>query len=134
MDATFTFPPQQPAVPRPSNATAGSTADLSRESEALRASVLDAALELGFGNNSLVSDWMFNDAADESYHEVRHVSLICIYWFRVLRRVLFNCYWGGQQSHGRAVILPLPLIVCRRHERHAPIINGVFYVVGIQSA
>ncbi|PPQ69926.1 hypothetical protein CVT26_013251 [Gymnopilus dilepis] len=42
---------------------------ISRESNALRASVLDAALELGIGTNPLVADWMFNNALKEEDEE-----------------------------------------------------------------
>jgi len=40
-----------------------------RESNALRASVLDAALELGIGNNSVVTAWMFSNAVTEEEEE-----------------------------------------------------------------
>lgn len=39
--------------------------DVTRESSALRASVLDAALQLGLANNSAVADWMFNNPLKE---------------------------------------------------------------------
>ncbi|KAF8639054.1 hypothetical protein AX17_001750 [Amanita inopinata Kibby_2008] len=42
---------------------------LNRESNALRASVLDVALELGLGTNSTVADWMFNNPVKEEEEE-----------------------------------------------------------------
>ncbi|KAF7330298.1 hypothetical protein MVEN_02467700 [Mycena venus] len=57
MDANFTFP--APESPTASN----------RESNALRASVLDAALELGLGANGSVANWMFNNAVEEEEDE-----------------------------------------------------------------
>ena len=45
--------------PTPTNGEAN------RDSNALRASVLDAALALGFGTNKTVENWMFNTVAEE---------------------------------------------------------------------
>ncbi|PFH47051.1 hypothetical protein AMATHDRAFT_153075 [Amanita thiersii Skay4041] len=36
-----------------------------RESNALRASVLDVAMQLGLGKNSAVADWIFNNPVTE---------------------------------------------------------------------
>ncbi|KDR66896.1 hypothetical protein GALMADRAFT_1135798 [Galerina marginata CBS 339.88] len=72
MDSNFTFPRPQPAVPRPAPASSSSekqTEHISRESNALRASVLDAALELGIGSNSVVANWMFNNSLQEEDEE-----------------------------------------------------------------
>ncbi|KAG6840437.1 hypothetical protein C0991_006749 [Blastosporella zonata] len=77
MNTKFTFPPPQAPVPRPAPpaATSGSPTD-KRESNALRASVLDVALQLGIGNNSTVADWMFNNPlAEEDEEELRSPSL-----------------------------------------------------------
>jgi hypothetical protein len=62
MIANFVFPPQAP-TPRPQKQGDGTAS--SRDSNSLRASVLDVALELGIGSNSLVADWMFNNAVQE---------------------------------------------------------------------
>lgn len=71
MDANFTFPPPQRPIPR--NAPT-STARQSRESSALRASVLDVAMELGITNNSLVAAWMFdNSLKEENEDEVSFI-------------------------------------------------------------
>ena len=78
MDATFTFPRPQAPVPRPAPASKASGApQLTRESNALRASVLDAALELGLVSNELglvsnplVADWMFDNSLPEEDEEV----------------------------------------------------------------
>lgn len=71
MDATFTFPRPQAPVPRPAPASKASGApQLTRESNALRASVLDAALELGLVSNPLVADWMFDNSLPEEDEEV----------------------------------------------------------------
>jgi hypothetical protein len=36
-----------------------------RDSNALRASVLETALELGFGSNNTVANWIFNNPLEE---------------------------------------------------------------------
>ncbi|KAF8811327.1 hypothetical protein BYT27DRAFT_7253035 [Phlegmacium glaucopus] len=72
MNPNFAFPRPQPAVPRPALAAKSPwSPDLagSRESNALRASILDTALELGIGGNSLVADWMFNNPLVEEPEE-----------------------------------------------------------------
>ncbi|KAF8900889.1 hypothetical protein CPB84DRAFT_1010943 [Gymnopilus junonius] len=70
MDTNFVFPRPQPAVARPTIVGRSKPAQtISRESNALRASVLDAALELGIGTNPLVADWMFNNALKEEDEE-----------------------------------------------------------------
>lgn len=73
MDRNFVFP-RHPAVrlrPAPSSSKSPGTADVvNRDSNALRASVLDAALELGLGNNSTVANWMFNNSVEEAEEEV----------------------------------------------------------------
>lgn len=69
MDATFTFPRPQAPVPRPAPASKAGGPQLTRESNALRASVLDAALELGLVSNPLVADWMFDNTLPEEDEE-----------------------------------------------------------------
>ncbi|KAJ3523862.1 hypothetical protein NMY22_g11251 [Coprinellus aureogranulatus] len=49
------------ARPRPNKVGASGP----RESNALRASVFDVAMELGITNNNLVAEWMFNNAVQE---------------------------------------------------------------------
>ncbi|KAJ7183149.1 hypothetical protein C8R46DRAFT_1209317 [Mycena filopes] len=67
MNANFTFPARQP-IPRPP--PPAQTEPINRESNALRASVLDAALELGFGANGAVANWMFNNTLEEEDEDV----------------------------------------------------------------
>lgn len=72
MNTNFTFPRQQSAIPRPRPIATASTETpdpVNRDSNALRASVLDAALELGIGNNSTVANWIFNSSIDEVEEE-----------------------------------------------------------------
>ena len=70
MDASFTFPRPQAPVPRPAPASKAGGPQVSRESNALRASVLDAALELGLVSNPLVANWMFENSLPEENEEV----------------------------------------------------------------
>lgn len=71
MNTNFVFPRHQPTALRPRPAQAAksspSSPDLagSRDSNALRASILDIALELGVGSSPLVTDWMFNNVLEE---------------------------------------------------------------------
>lgn len=74
MDANFTFPARPGPVPRPQPAHAPSEPP-NRESNAIRASVLDAALQLGFGANGGLANWMSNNAVDEE-EEDDEASLI----------------------------------------------------------
>ncbi|KAJ7746644.1 hypothetical protein B0H16DRAFT_1692667 [Mycena metata] len=67
MDANFTFPARPKPTPRP--APASPPEPVNRESNALRASVLDAALQLGFGANGAVANWMFNNTLEEEDEE-----------------------------------------------------------------
>ncbi|KAJ3566160.1 hypothetical protein NP233_g7177 [Leucocoprinus birnbaumii] len=60
------IPPARPR-PRPPKPT---IPDASRESGAVRASVLDAAMELGLGVNPAVADWMFNNQLKEEDEEL----------------------------------------------------------------
>ncbi|KAJ2919055.1 hypothetical protein MD484_g1295, partial [Candolleomyces efflorescens] len=66
MDSSFTFPPYQPPAPRTRTAPPSSGP---RKSNALRASVLDAALQLGLTNDSLVAEWMFSNTVQEEDEE-----------------------------------------------------------------
>jgi len=70
MDASFTFPRPQAPVPRPALASKAGGPQVARESNALRASVLDAALELGLVSNPLVANWMFENSLPEENEEV----------------------------------------------------------------
>ncbi|KAJ7650708.1 hypothetical protein FB45DRAFT_997532 [Roridomyces roridus] len=67
MDPNFAFPaPSKPTL-RP--AASQPTEPIHRESNALRASVLDAALQLGFGSNNTVANWMFSNTLEEEEEE-----------------------------------------------------------------
>lgn len=93
MDATFTFPRPQAPVPRPAPASKAGGPQLTRESNALRASVLDAALELGLVSNPLVADWMFdNTLPEEDEEEVSFLfeSLHLLFFFWTLRPI--SCF------------------------------------------
>ncbi|KAF9039218.1 hypothetical protein BJ165DRAFT_1531313 [Panaeolus papilionaceus] len=73
MEAANPLPRHQTPLPRPvkkGQPTSGSRA----QSSALRASVLDAALQLGIGNNSL-ADWMFNESIQEDEEPVSSPAL-----------------------------------------------------------
>lgn len=89
MNPLFTFPRAQVPTPRPpTNPTQLSSNTLTtsaepigpagnRESNALRASVLDVALQLGIGENgSTVANWMFNDPIGEEDEEVSYHSSV----------------------------------------------------------
>ena len=77
MNTNYVFPRPQPGAPRvrppsrpprvvkwapslPSSAPSNNLAGSRRDSNALRASIYDTALELGIGSNSLVTNWMFD--------------------------------------------------------------------------
>ena len=69
MDTKFTFPPPQRPIPRNNPVKTAASAGQTRESSALRASVLDVALELGItGDNSLAA-WMFDNSLKEEDEE-----------------------------------------------------------------
>lgn len=82
MDPNFSFPRLPVPIPRPrpaSKATAPPEADNTssnndRDSNALRASVLDVALQLGLGTNNAVANWMFNNSLEEEAEEVGMLS------------------------------------------------------------
>ena len=88
MNANFVFPRPQPGLPRPRPARAAkwsspppsSNLAGSRDSNALRASILDTALELGIGSNSVVTNWMFSNPLMEEPEDA--VSLL-LFFFRV---------------------------------------------------
>jgi hypothetical protein len=69
MNPNFTFPQPQPARTRPVVEIVGAS-PTSRESNALRASVLETALLLGVGSSNTVTDWMFNPLQEEEDEEV----------------------------------------------------------------
>lgn len=98
MNTGFVFPPPQ-TVPtaRPPRPQKPGDAQASRDSNLLRASVLDVALELGIGSSSVVADWMFNNAVQEEDEiEVR---------MRFLRSlVIFWDYVGTSQHCGRLIL------------------------------
>jgi hypothetical protein len=68
MDASFRFPARPSPIPRPS-AVQSPTEPVHRESRAIRASVLDVALELGLGANGTVANWMLNNSLEEEEEE-----------------------------------------------------------------
>ncbi|KAK7032790.1 hypothetical protein R3P38DRAFT_3264791 [Favolaschia claudopus] len=68
MNESFTFPARPQPLLRPPPAQPQAE-PVNRESNALRASVLDAALQLGFGANGTVANWMFNNAVEEEEEE-----------------------------------------------------------------
>lgn len=69
MNTSFTFPrhaaPISRSTPTTLSPTSPTVSTHNRKSNALRASVLDAALQLGIGQNSIVANWMFNDPLEE---------------------------------------------------------------------
>lgn len=74
MDTKFTFPPPQRPIPRNTPVKTAASAGQTRESSALRASVLDVALELGItGDNSLAA-WMFDNSLKEEDEEEEPVA------------------------------------------------------------
>lgn len=81
MNANYTFPRTQVGGSKPPGFTSPSSiaslgSDTNRESNALRASVLDAALQLGIGNsNNTVANWIFNSPIEED----EEVSLVRIF-------------------------------------------------------
>lgn len=86
MDTRFVFPRPQAAVARPVNAvprppkqvavTAQAEDAPNRDSNALRASVLETALELGIGGNNSLANWMFTNTLAEEEEE-DEVTWIC---------------------------------------------------------
>ena len=111
MNTNFVFPrPQaQSGVPRPRPARAAkwsspsppSNLASSRNSNALRASILHTALELGIGTNSVVTDWMFSNPLVEEPEDT--VSRFVIF-IQVLFRV----------NYSRATANVAQLHVCQR--------------------
>lgn len=78
MNANFSFPRPQLPTPRPRTAQAANSSSSpnlagSRDSDALRASILDVALELGIGSSSL-TDWMFNNTLEEEPEDAVSLS------------------------------------------------------------
>ena len=53
---------------RPTGAKLG---DMQRNSNVVRASVLESALALGFGQNSTVADWIFNNPLSEEAEDLQ---------------------------------------------------------------
>lgn len=83
-----------------SNAT--STQSINRDSNALRASVLDAALQLGFGTNKSLANMIF-DVVDEDDEDVRSTLSSILFRFRecspyTIRLILFFCHYLLQST------------------------------------
>ena len=95
MNANFVFP-AQPSAPTPRPPPARKQEESApRDSSALRASVLDAALELGIGSNSLVTDWMFNNAVDEEDENevcINYHAFIMLWPFSFFPKILDNLF------------------------------------------
>lgn len=81
MDASFQFPRHTAPIPRTAPRVTTPSSSTNRGSNALRASVLDAALELGIGQNSTVMNWMFNNSLTEEDEEVCTLSFFCRFFF-----------------------------------------------------
>ena len=90
MDANYTFPrpPRPPAAIKTPSPPPPEHVESNRQSNALRASVLDAALQLGIGNNNAVAKWMFTGEDLEEDEEVRRGFWYCPVIERVYR--IFN--------------------------------------------
>ena len=81
MNSSFTFPPRAPPTMRPEITPPGNAGQQqsassdapSRDSNLVRASILDAALDLGYGSNSTVAKWMFENPLEEEDEEVSAV-------------------------------------------------------------
>ncbi|KAF9475032.1 hypothetical protein BDN70DRAFT_936196 [Pholiota conissans] len=71
MASQFEFSQQQRPIPRPAGRGGAASASGPRESSALRASVLDAALELGLVGNA---GWMFDNALQEENEDEDQTS------------------------------------------------------------
>ncbi|KAL1742975.1 hypothetical protein HDZ31DRAFT_41994 [Schizophyllum fasciatum] len=77
MNSNFTFPPRAPPSLRTDTEKPGdmerppsTSADAaSRDSNLVRASILDAAMDLGFGSNATVAKWMFENQLEEEEEE-----------------------------------------------------------------
>ncbi|KAL1703082.1 hypothetical protein EV121DRAFT_281379 [Schizophyllum commune] len=77
MNSSFTFPPRAPPTMRPETTPPGNAGQQqsasndapSRDSNLVRASILDAALDLGYGSNSTVAKWMFENPLEEEDEE-----------------------------------------------------------------
>jgi hypothetical protein len=67
------------ATPRP-RYTPRRPSNADRDSNALRASVLDAALELGIGNKT-VANWVFNSVDEADEQEEEEVTQIVLFEF-----------------------------------------------------
>lgn len=80
--ASTSMPIRRPSHLRekpPSAFSKGSSQPPTRDSNMVRASVLDAALELGFGGpNSTVANWMFNSPVLEEEEEQEEVTIYSI--------------------------------------------------------
>jgi hypothetical protein len=95
MNTNFVFPRPQSGVSRPrparaakwSSPSAPSNLASSRNSNALRASILHTALELGIGTNSVVTDWMFSNPLMEEPEDAVSPFVIFI---QVLFRVNYS--------------------------------------------
>ena len=67
---------------------------INRESNALRASVFDAAMQIGLGSNGAVTDWIYNNSVNEE-EEVRYISLFKSGFFRTIP---IRCEWTNIRS------------------------------------
>lgn len=80
------------------------TQEAARESSAVRASVLDAALQLGFGANPAVADWMFSNTLQEEdevcislfFGLFQIIFVFCFHDLGRIHQTLFLCLCGGQ--------------------------------------
>jgi hypothetical protein len=77
MDTSYTFPRTAPLPPDRDNEPTGSK---QRGSNVLRASVLDAALQLGIGtSDSKVAKWMFSEGVEEEDEVCFDASVLTLF-------------------------------------------------------
>jgi hypothetical protein len=75
--------------PRLNNLTATPNADEKRDSNALRASVFETALEIGFGSNTTVANWIFNNplTEEDESEEVGNFSRLFLFDIAITSRL-----------------------------------------------